>query len=189
MQKGKIKEEYRDFLYQKYINEKLTGMEIAKIMDIPMRTVHSWLVKFNIPRRKTGVEYLSEERKKQISQWNKSHPEIIRMKGKKHSKETKKLMSKLRSGCKNSNWKGGITLIKRGIRHSKEYAQWRRVVLKRDGNICRNCSKPNSRHAHHVKPFKEYPESMFNLENGLTMCNECHKKIHFEGGVLFNVQI
>jgi hypothetical protein len=187
MNRTKIEVKNKKFLYQKYIIEKMTHEEIAKLVGIPKRTIHSWLIKFNIPRRKPGVEHWSEEQKELRRKWNKNHPEINRMKGKNHSAKTKLKMSMSRTGFRNANWKGGLTQIKRGIKRSPQYYQWRKDVLKRDGEICCNCGRPNSREAHHIKPVKEYPELIFNINNGLTFCVECHKKVHFGGGVLFNI--
>jgi len=94
----------KDFLHQKYIAEKMTCAEIAILTGIPVRTIHSWLIKFNIPRRKGGVEHWSEEQKELRRQWNRDHPEINRMRGKKHSEKTRKLMSETRQRDKNSKW-------------------------------------------------------------------------------------
>jgi predicted RNase H-like nuclease (RuvC/YqgF family) len=32
--------------------------------------------------------------------------------------------------------------------------------------------------AHHVKPKSQYPELKFDLENGVTLCVDCHKDHH-----------
>jgi len=44
----------RNFLYQKYIIEEMTGTEISQLTGIAMPTIYSWLKKFDIPRRGTG---------------------------------------------------------------------------------------------------------------------------------------
>jgi len=45
----------KEWLYQKYITEHLTIHQISEITNIPPRTIHSWLIKFEIPRRKGGA--------------------------------------------------------------------------------------------------------------------------------------
>lgn len=52
--KTKIEFKDKDFLYQKYIVENMTCKKIAELTNIPARTIHLWLTKFNIPRRKGG---------------------------------------------------------------------------------------------------------------------------------------
>lgn len=80
-------------------------------------------------------------------------------------------------GDKNHNWKGGVTPIHAQIRKSLEYRLWRNLVLKRDNYTCRLCGKRNVRlNADHIKPFADYPELRFDLDNGRTLCVECHIK-------------
>ena len=64
------------------------------------------------------------------------------------------------------------------IRRSSEYQKWRKAVFKRDNYICQEClKKGNYLEAHHIKPFANYPDLRFEIENGLTLCKDCHKKI------------
>ena len=60
------------------------------------------------------------------------------------------------------------------IRNSPEYNQWKNEVKHRDGNACRRCGFKNNLHVHHIKPFKKYPEFAIELDNGLTLCGNCH---------------
>jgi len=166
----------RDWLYQKYITEHLGIYQISELTGIPPRTVHSWLIKFEIPRRKGGVEHWSEEQREYRRRWNKEHPEINRMHGKRHSEETKNKMSEARRSKNNSNWKGGLTELVKGIRRSPEFYQWRKGVLKRDNKTCQDCGSKDKVNAHHIKPIIEYPELIFEISNGLTLCEDCHRR-------------
>ena len=60
------------------------------------------------------------------------------------------------------------------IRNSSEYNQWKNEVKSRDSNACRRCGFENNLHVHHIKPFKKYPEFATELDNGLTLCGNCH---------------
>lgn len=103
--------------------------------------------------------------------------------GKKDSIETRIKKSLLRTGSKSLWWKGGITPINKRIRNSFEYVLWRNEVYKRDNWTCLWCKKRGKRlNADHIKPFSLYPESRFVVENGRTLCHECHKKTSTYGG-------
>lgn len=73
---------------------------------------------------------------------------------------------------------GGITMQVRGIRRSPEYYQWRKAVLRRDQYACRLCNSKDNLHAHHKMPIAEYPDEIFNVSNGITLCKSCHEKTH-----------
>jgi len=80
-------------------------------------------------------------------------------------------------GKDNVNWKGGITPENEKIRKSIEFRLWRESVFARDNWICRNCLKRGGKlHPHHILPFAKFPELRFAINNGITLCKECHKK-------------
>jgi 5-methylcytosine-specific restriction endonuclease McrA len=87
-----------------------------------------------------------------------------------------------KKGNRCSNWKGGITPINVLIRHSLEYKLWRESVFKRDNFTCIWCGAKSGNgktiklNADHIKPFCDYPELRFAIDNGRTLCEECHKK-------------
>jgi hypothetical protein len=55
---------------------------------------------------------------------------------------------------------------------------WRSAVLRRDGHACRQCGATNALHAHHIKPWASYPELRHSVENGVTLCDSCHRLTH-----------
>ena len=59
-------------------------------------------------------------------------------------------------------------------RTSAEYQQWRQDVRNRDGNSCRRCGFDTNLEVHHIKPLVKYPEFVTELDNGLTLCGNCH---------------
>lgn len=84
-------------------------------------------------------------------------------------------------GEKNPNWRGGLSSENEKIRSSVEYKWWRKAVFERDGYRCVHCGiKGNGKNlnAHHIKSFAEYPELRLAIDNGITLCKSCHKKIH-----------
>lgn len=65
------------------------------------------------------------------------------------------------------------------IRSSKEYSDWRKQVFERDKYTCQHCfEKGGQLNAHHIKEFAKYEKLRFRVDNGLTLCVECHKKVH-----------
>lgn len=119
-------------------------------------------------------KHLSEETKRKISIKNTGHKYNI---GRKFSDETKKKISEGRMGDKNWMWKGGITPINQKIRTSLEYSLWRKSVFERDNYTCIWCGyKDKDIHADHIKRFSDYPELRLAIDNGRTLCVECHRK-------------
>ena len=60
------------------------------------------------------------------------------------------------------------------IRKSTEYQRWRREVRQRDGDTCRVCGVHLNLHIHHIKPLEKYPDFATELDNGITLCGNCH---------------
>jgi hypothetical protein len=85
------------------------------------------------------------------------------------------------SGSKSHLWRGGITPINFKLRHSVEYKIWRTAVFERDNYTCIWCGARNGSgrrvvlHADHIKPFAFFPELRFAIDNGRTLCVDCHK--------------
>lgn len=79
------------------------------------------------------------------------------------------------SGKDNPNWRGGVTLKTRGIRHSSEYQRWRKSIIRRD-KVCVLCGNDKNLHADHIKPFIFNPDLIYDINNGRTLCIHCHKK-------------
>jgi 5-methylcytosine-specific restriction endonuclease McrA len=94
-----------------------------------------------------------------------------------HSPEVRKRISESLGGSKSHLWRGGITAQNTKVRNSFVTRLWRESVFKRDDYTCQECGQRGGQlHAHHLKPFSSYPESRFDVENGQTLCVECHKK-------------
>ena len=95
------------------------------------------------------------------------------------AEHTRKLALSLKGknmGEKHHNWKGGITSEGHKIRSGLQYKQWRSDVFKRDGWTCCTCGIVGGKlEAHHIKSFTNFPESRFELSNGVTLCIPCHK--------------
>ncbi len=83
------------------------------------------------------------------------------------------------SGERHWNWKGGITAEYAKIYNSLEMKNWRKLVFKRDNYKCQICfQKGGKLNAHHIEVFNKYPELRFEVDNGITLCENHHKEIH-----------
>lgn len=91
------------------------------------------------------------------------------------------------TGSNNPNWRGGIYPENLRIRHSVEMKRWREEVFKRDNFTCILCGRKRKigdrvvLHADHIKPFAKYPKLRLIVENGRTLCRECHLKTDTHG--------
>jgi transketolase len=58
-----------------------------------------------------------------------------------------------------------------------KYIVWRNSVLHRDKYICVHCGRIGGKlQAHHIISWYESLEGRYDLNNGITLCEECHKK-------------
>lgn len=72
-------------------------------------------------------------------------------------------------------WNGGIAGENDTLRHRREYKEWRTAVYERDNYTCQCCGKKGGiLNAHHIHQFADYPELRYDINNGITMCEECH---------------
>ncbi len=87
-------------------------------------------------------------------------------KGKKWSAEARLAITKIKAHQEGGKW-----------RNSVEYHEWRTAVFTRDNYTCQDCGVRGTKlHADHIKKWAEYPELRFDLSNGRTLCEPCHKK-------------
>lgn len=62
------------------------------------------------------------------------------------------------------------------------YNTWKRKVLERDNYTCQKCNKKEHLAAHHIENYSEKEELRTDINNGITLCVECHKEFHKEFG-------
>lgn len=77
------------------------------------------------------------------------------------------------SGC--HFWKGGINGENDTERHRREYKEWRTAIYERDNYTCVCCGDRGGKlNAHHINTFADYPELRYDIDNGITLCENCH---------------
>lgn len=128
--------------------------------------------------------HLSEETKLKMKgriPWNKGKIGLVKM-----SIQSRKKMSLKHIGKNHWNWQGGISEENEKFRKSLDYILWKSAVFMRDNYTCKICSRKRGWNkdikkriyieADHIKPFAQYPELRLAIDNGRTLCKECHRQ-------------
>jgi hypothetical protein len=57
--------------------------------------------------------------------------------------------------------------------------RWSLLVRLRDDHVCYVCGerKKDKAQAHHIYPKAVYPDKAYELDNGVTVCSDCHQPI------------
>lgn len=90
-------------------------------------------------------------------------------------------------GINNQNWKeikSPSSKDRKLLMKRTEYRFWRLAVFNRDKWTCIQCGMEDVNkigkgliiHADHIKSWGEYPELRYTIDNGRTLCIDCHKK-------------
>jgi 5-methylcytosine-specific restriction endonuclease McrA len=67
--------------------------------------------------------------------------------------------------------------------NSKIQQRWAAQVFLQDDVTCQQCGISGVKmHAHHVLPWKEFPEHRADVWNGVTLCVKCHRGVHSNDG-------
>lgn len=87
-------------------------------------------------------------------------------------------------GENHPNWIKDRDLLKdqnKSIRWSKDMSDWRKSIYNRDDYTCQMCGSKSSKdnavilNAHHIERFVDNEELRFDVDNGITLCEDCHK--------------
>lgn len=160
--------------------------------------------------KKRKREPLSEETKRKIGLANskkkrtdeeKLHLSLLK-KGKKLPKRSKiwceNLSNALKGNCpsiesreKNrksqlKRWYGDGIIPERENRDNSKYRDWSKEVKKRDNWKCKICGSSENLEAHHILPWRDFPEERYNINNGITLCKLHHPHKHDKENRLIN---
>ncbi len=60
-----------------------------------------------------------------------------------------------------------------------QYVKWRNEVKNRDKKKCRfpGCMSTKRLQVHHIRKWADYPTLRFDITNGITLCQKCHKLV------------
>lgn len=181
----------REWLFEHYVTNGLDCNQIAKLVHRDGKSVWNWLKDFGIPTRSRGTTG---------NGWSPSKGTPNPFKGRRHSPESRAIMSALakatgrvpykpeigsymkgRKGANTPGWKGGITPDRQSFYTTDEWRLARRVVYKRDQKTCQRCGKGFrsglSFDIHHIKGFA-CVELRATPSNLVLLCEPCHYWVH-----------
>jgi hypothetical protein len=151
------------------------GLERLRIFNTGRKMSIEARIKNREAKLKNPVRYWlgktrSIETKEKISKKNS---------GKIRSEDFKKNLSKIFSGEKHPRWiKDRSKLAKRQERNDMAYKEWRKSVWIRDGFKCKIddpfCNGKII--AHHILSWKDYLNSRYDVNNGITLCRFHHPR-------------
>lgn len=189
----------REWLYQKYIVERLDCVQIAAIVGRNPKQVWHWIRDYGIPTRPRGGNTSPHAFKK-------GGPNLFA--GRRHSLETREKLRAIaladgrvpfnpaigppyrgKRGSDTSNWKGGITPDRQAFYASDEWKRACRAVWARANARCEKCNIDHNDvlnrgtfHVHHVVSFavKEFRAVLNNL---VLLCRSCHRFVHSRANI------
>lgn len=76
-------------------------------------------------------------------------------------------------------WNFDLTKEDRLQKRPFECTDWRKSIFERDGYTCQICKTVGGTlNAHHLDGWNWCVEKRFDLDNGITLCIECHEEFH-----------
>lgn len=179
-------------------NHWMKGRKLSKETIEKMKMSHLGYKHSEDTKKKMSMSALgkhkSEEHKKKLSKALNGNKNAL---GKhwKMSEETKRKIGEYHRGSKSHFWRGGICKENVRIRQSLEYKIWRKKIFERDNYTCVLCGARNKKgkrvilHPDHIKKFSDYPKLRFDINNGRTLCVDCHRKTDTYGIKLENKKL
>jgi len=128
----------------------------------------------------TKIQTISDSHKLKLKEalraYCKSDSYVHSQLGKKQSEETirKRLESRGMNYSEGPSWTKGT----RGQMNA-----WARAVKKRDKH-CVYCGSKEKLHAHHILSKHKHPDWSLFIDNGITLCHQCHWAEHRTNGYL-----
>lgn len=202
--------DFANWLEQKYWEEQLSVRAISELVygnRTNSPNILGWMERFNIPTRErsdaVALQWVDNPERREAQKelmeriWEKDTDGKLRAKSVKamQSSEYRKKASKLKMGELNGmygvigrnhpKWNPALTMQDR-INKRKIFRNdvWRKEVYERDEYTCQTCRQSLSgcMVAHHLNGYHWDIENRFRVDNGITLCEYCHKEFHSEYG-------
>ncbi len=141
-------------------------------------------------RNKEYYQKNKEKIKESSRKWGKLNPDKKRQ----YSKRYRELNPEKAKNCtkrwKRNNPEKTLIINKRYLNklgivfgmNSEEYEgtlkTWSRVIKNLDNYMCKLCDSKMKLSAHHIRPKHGFPKLALDLDNGITLCEDCHSEVH-----------
>lgn len=154
----------KDFIIEHYFNNHKTQEEVAELIGCHRDTVCKAMLEHDLKMRNR-----SERGGNRLGSKH-SHETITKMSGKNNHRFGKR-------GTECYQWRGGVS----HPRNTADYKEWRARVYKKNNYTCKFCKDTKTKlNAHHIKYFGDYPDSRYDVGNGITLCKPCHEALHWD---------
>ena len=183
-----------NWLRNEYINKKRSMRDIALECGVTPDSIRTRLNRFNIyirDRAKAnelaytkGISKTLTDGLKKAHECKKTGKEVecIVCGKKKYRVKSKLATSKFCSiECRNIYLKENVNR-NQFWRDYPEYKEWRKNVYERDFWKCKICGSKNKINAHHIYEGANNEKLRFEIENGITLCEKHHIKLHANTG-------
>lgn len=70
----------------------------------------------------------------------------------------------------------------------EKYVEWAKQVKSRDCYRCQICGSSDRLHSHHKNSWNYFIEERYSIDNGVTLCNNCHLRFHMIYGKGYNTK-
>lgn len=194
----KVEADFKEWLWEHYWDKEMNSRDLAELVYGKRENgsnITRWMKKLGIPARsrtdaialqwKNNHERREAQRKLKINFWEndtKTREKVIK---KMQSKEYKEKQRIAKTGERNGMWNSELTekereRQKRHARRYPGYQDFRKSVYERDEYTCQVCSDDTGGNlvVHHLNGFHWDENGRTDVNNGVTLCNDCHKEFH-----------
>lgn len=166
---------YRDKMWlQEQLKAGLTVKQMAQEAGCSIEAVKKWIYHHGLQ--------LNKAKSGTTNPWNRGLKGAYRLNLTPEQRQQRRIRSKqyTRRGADSNFWKGGVTEDRTAI------GAWTRTIApqvhEKFDYICQRCGERGGQlHAHHLLPVYAHPEKAYDLENLVTVCEDCHRYIHNNG--------
>lgn len=189
----------KEWFYQKYVVEKVPLIKISQMLGISNRTPPKLLkyygIKKNTQSESVANQWINnEQRRKEQSELAKvkltSKESRAKLSEIMQTEEYRKKQSISKLGERNGmyNKVGSLNPSFKGEMSSEErikdrkyflYKRWKKEVLEKANHTCQCCGKSDVKlNTHHLNSYTDFPTQRTDINNGVCLCEDCHKLFH-----------